>query len=328
MIKNRIPITLNDERQRVTGPTVSYRYDAVQYLIISGIKLPEAYAVDFCNLGDETTTPIVGGADGVRIPNKYLRTGKTIIAYLIITGDDEDAVETRYEITLPVRSRPKRGELDPTEDEREEIDILVDRLNEAVAEAEEQATAAGESAASAEENAGKAETAVTHYPKIVDRYWYVWDTEHETWTNTGIKAEGVDGTDGVGIQSLVWNSDYTMTITMTNGTVYTSISLRGEVGATPNFRIGTVTTGAAGSQASATITGTPERPVLNLTIPRGDTGEVSQDDLAEALRPLNQAINLLDTRLKSGLEADAELHLGFYLDENGDLCQVEEENNG
>lgn len=33
--------------------------------------------------------------------------------------------------------------------------------------------------------------------------------------------------------------------------------------------------------------------------------------------------NLL-TRLKSGAIADAELHLGFYLDENGDLCQKED----
>ena len=51
--------------------------------------------------------------------------------------------------------------------------------------------------------------------------------------------------------------------------------------------------------------------------------------IGDEVTRLNQAINLLDTRLKSGLEADAELHLGFYLDENGDLCQVdEEENNG
>lgn len=32
----------------------------------------------------------------------------------------------------------------------------------------------------------------------------------------------------------------------------------------------------------------------------------------------------LETRLKSSLIDDAELHLGFYLDENGDLCQKED----
>ena len=42
----------------------------------------------------------------------------------------------------------------------------------------------------------------------------------------------------------------------------------------PNvLSIGTVTTGAAGSQAAATITGTSPEQVLGLTIPRGDKGE-------------------------------------------------------
>lgn len=46
----------------------------------------------------------------------------------------------------------------------------------------------------------------------------------------------------------------------------------GADGLTPAFQIGTVTTGNPGSSASATITGTTEIPVLNLVIPRGDTG--------------------------------------------------------
>lgn len=51
--------------------------------------------------------------------------------------------------------------------------------------------------------------------------------------------------------------------------------------------------------------------------------------ITEELTDLSNAISQLETRLKSGAEEDAELHLGFYLDENGDLCQVEEdENNG
>lgn len=40
----------------------------------------------------------------------------------------------------------------------------------------------------------------------------------------------------------------------------------------PDIGIGTVTTGAAGSQASATISGTTGNVELNLTIPRGNTG--------------------------------------------------------
>ena len=47
----------------------------------------------------------------------------------------------------------------------------------------------------------------------------------------------------------------------------------GETGATNSLSIGTVTTGAAGSQASATITGDAPNQTLNLTIPKGDKGD-------------------------------------------------------
>ncbi len=47
----------------------------------------------------------------------------------------------------------------------------------------------------------------------------------------------------------------------------------GPTGATPQLSIGTVTTGVAGSDAAVTITGTAENPVLNMTIPRGNSGD-------------------------------------------------------
>ena len=46
----------------------------------------------------------------------------------------------------------------------------------------------------------------------------------------------------------------------------------GADGISPVFSIGTVTTGEPGSDASVTITGTDAEPVLNMTIPRGNTG--------------------------------------------------------
>ena len=48
---------------------------------------------------------------------------------------------------------------------------------------------------------------------------------------------------------------------------------RGDTGATPNLQIGTVTTLEAGEAASASISGTPEEPRLNLGIPKGAQGE-------------------------------------------------------
>ena len=46
----------------------------------------------------------------------------------------------------------------------------------------------------------------------------------------------------------------------------------GPQGETPTITIGTVTTGAPGTQASASIDGTAPNFTLNLTIPQGPTG--------------------------------------------------------
>lgn len=59
----------------------------------------------------------------------------------------------------------------------------------------------------------------------------------------------------------------------------------GEIGATPQMSIGTVETLAPDEDATATITGTAENPVLNLGLPKGETGDVSKAELA-SLMPL------------------------------------------
>ena len=51
----------------------------------------------------------------------------------------------------------------------------------------------------------------------------------------------------------------------------------------------------------------------------------SINDIHEDVNELKSSLSALETRLKSGDEEDADLHLGFYLDENGDLCQVDDE---
>lgn len=46
----------------------------------------------------------------------------------------------------------------------------------------------------------------------------------------------------------------------------------GKDGVSPSVAVGTVTTGAAGTNASVTNAGTPTAPILNFTIPRGANG--------------------------------------------------------
>lgn len=48
---------------------------------------------------------------------------------------------------------------------------------------------------------------------------------------------------------------------------------KGETGATPNIQIGDVQTLEPGQQATASMSGTPENPLLNLGIPKGEKGD-------------------------------------------------------
>lgn len=101
-------------------------------------------------------------------------------------------------------------------------------------------------------------------------------------------GKGEKGDTGVGIKEVTATTSTadsmvnTVTITLTDNSKYEfgvkngnrgSQGKKGDTGASPNVTIGTVTTLAAGSQATATITGTTPDLVLNLGIPKGDKGD-------------------------------------------------------
>ena len=58
-----------------------------------------------------------------------------------------------------------------------------------------------------------------------------------------------------------------------NGDWVTVQAFQGQTGLTPHIQIGQVTVGATPSDAAASISGIKEFPLLNLTLPRGNTGE-------------------------------------------------------
>ena len=309
--------------QRATASPSLVQWDRGQILKITGVDLPVAYNVEFCCQGDQTTTPMLGGADGVEIPNLLLQRGLPIIAYLVLHEGQDDR-ETEYWITIYVKQRAMPPSVTPDPEQADIIDQLVAALDEGVERAEAAMDAAEEAQGKAEDAQEAAEAAVEHYPKIEDGYWYVW--QDGAWTNTGVKAEGVDGR-GITSVTVVKTSTsglvdtYTMTVTYTSGN--------------PDTMTFTVTNGRNGTDGVSpavtieTITGGHRVIITDKDHPSGQSfdvmdGEVSQADLDAAVGNLNQSITNLETRLKSGLEADAELHLGFYLDSNGDLCQVDE----
>ena len=60
-------------------------------------------------------------------------------------------------------------------------------------EASDFADSANQSANQAEEFKNQSATNVTHYPKVVDGYWYVWDASNNEYVNTNVDASGEDG---------------------------------------------------------------------------------------------------------------------------------------
>lgn len=120
-----------------------------------------------------------------------------------------------------------------------------------------------------------------HSPYIVDGYWYVYDEETGEYVSTGISAEGVPGPQGpqgpqgpAGPQGVPGpaGSQGPQGVAGAQGPQGPQ-GVAGPAGTTPDISIGTVTTLPANSQATATMSGTPAAPVLNLGIPQGQNGE-------------------------------------------------------
>lgn len=81
---------------------------------------------------------------------------------------------------------------------------------------------------------------------------------------------------------------------------------KGDTGATPNLSIGTVT---SGTEAAATITGTAEAPVLNLTLPKGEKGDKGDPGSGTA-EGGSTATNLSIGTVTSGSTANATIENG------------------
>ena len=89
----------------------------------------------------------------------------------------------------------------------------------------------------------------------------------------------------------------------------------------PEFTIGTVKTGAAGSQASATITGDKETPQLNLTIPKGDKGDGSGNTTVNYNGAQQNVLNLITRTAKpSNVKVQLKSTSGttFYVETSAD----------
>lgn len=194
-----------------------FQYDYGQVLRLDGFdNLPFAFEMHF-GVGNGKSVPVIGQGNEVEVPDMCLLRHGTITAWLYLHDAETDG-ETRYTIEIPVKPRSEVTHEEPTPVQQSEIEQLIAALNAAVEESE---------------------TNATHYPVIQDRMWMVWDAEQEQYVSSGIAATGPKGDKGDpgdkgdtgnGIHSTVLNPDYTLTITFTDGTTYTTPSIRGEKG--------------------------------------------------------------------------------------------------
>jgi hypothetical protein len=133
--------TFSNGETMTVASTPLYQYDYGQVLKVEGLELPNAYSVDFCNEGSDTSITQIGNADGVQIPDSLLTTGKNVIAYIFLHNEETDG-ETEYRITIFVYDRPDRDGEVPTPEQQSAIDQAIAALNAAGTKAEDAATAA------------------------------------------------------------------------------------------------------------------------------------------------------------------------------------------
>lgn len=150
-----------------------FQYDYGQIIKIHLNSLPATYKVEFSNSTRADAVPTVQTTDEATIPAQFLDGGSTVYAWIVVV--DENSRTTEYALMIPVTARSKPTDTEPTPEEQSEIDQAIAALNGAV---------------------DAAETAIAHYPKVQDGFWYVWDVTNDEWVNTGVLAQGPQGEPG------------------------------------------------------------------------------------------------------------------------------------
>lgn len=167
MRNNIITAHAGDKTYVKTDPVFQYDYGLI--LKIDCEELPQEYEVQFGNTNSPANKTVTGDSEGVLVPDEYLRNGEDIHAYLYLHTSENDGFSV-YHFHIPVTRRAAIAEEEITPIQHDAIEEALEALAEAVEETEQN---------------------VLHYPYInEDKYWMVYDAEHDVFVNTGVKAEG------------------------------------------------------------------------------------------------------------------------------------------
>lgn len=226
-----------------------YQYNQGMILRIIGPTLPTAYEVDFANSTTGQSITQIGNENGVPIPDQFFTPGSMIHAWVVLVG--EDYVVTRYHIMIPISPRAVRTSEEPTPSQKGAIDQAIAALNDAV---------------------DAAETAITHYPKVEDGYWYIWDVTAGEYVSTGVAAQGPQGDDGISpeITVVTITGGHRITIIDADGTKTVDV-MDGTDGDDGRGIVSIEKTGTAGLVDTYTITYTSGDPTT-FTVTNGADG--------------------------------------------------------
>lgn len=146
-----------------------FQYDYGLKLIINGLTLPESYDVHFCNTDSAAAKTVHGDANGVDIPDEYLRSGENVHAYVYLR-DPEEYGYTVYHIEIPVVDRAALDTEAITPIEHTFVEDALEQI---------------------EDDLEKSDQNVLNYPYISeDKYWMVYDANLGEFVNTGVRADG------------------------------------------------------------------------------------------------------------------------------------------
>ena len=221
-------------------------------LSISGIDLPDEFECHFSNSRSVAAKRQIGENGVVTIPDEYFLSNAAQIFCWIYLHPTVDSGVTEYEIVIPLLTRPNVDPAEPTQEQQDIVDQAVAALNVAMAE-----TSADAESASASATAAQA---------AVDSV-----------LNMTVSADTLPSGSDASVTKSVVDDAVHLAFGIPQGAqgVQGEQGVQGPTGATPNFTIGTVQTLLPTQDATATITGTAEAPVLNLGIPKGYSGDAT-----------------------------------------------------
>ena len=219
------------------------------------------------------TAQIAGNvASAEFIPEVYALGGR-LLAVMVIS-DASGRVVTLAALRMQGKQYTTDSISDP-EGTIPSLDALLARYNDLVTATEAALAATQDAQAATEETQaalGDAQTALADAQQAVSAAQGALTTA-QTAADTANAAAGK--IDAMTVSATpVETGTATAALSTVDGHYHLALGLpKGNTGATPQISV-QVQTGAAGSEASVSVSGTAEEPVILLTIPRGDTGRI------------------------------------------------------